>query len=102
MPYPMEIKQTNTATNGQFEAIEGIAQAGLLTYHWDTPQKLVVEHTEANPAFSGRGVGRELVMAAVAYARAQQVKIVPLCPYARKLFQQDETIRDVLFKEKLK
>ncbi|MFC6997998.1 GNAT family N-acetyltransferase [Rufibacter roseus] len=97
----MEINHLNTDTNGHFEAIELKAQAGLLTYHWDTPQKMVIEHTEVNPAFSGRGVGRELVMAAVAYARAQQIKIVPLCPYARKLFKQDETIRDVLFKERL-
>ncbi|MGV3541503.1 MAG: GNAT family N-acetyltransferase [Rufibacter sp.] len=97
----MEINHVNTPTDGYFEAIEIKAQAGLLTYTWATPQKLVIEHTEVNRAFSGRGVGNALVMATVAYAREQNIKIHPVCPFAKMLFKKDETIRDVLFKERL-
>ena len=62
----------------------------------------MIDHTKVNPAFTGRGVGKALVMAAVAFARAQNIKIHPVCPFAEMLFKKDESSRDVLFKEKIK
>ncbi|WP_192820428.1 GNAT family N-acetyltransferase [Rufibacter sp. LB8] len=97
----MKINHVNTPTDGYFEANEIKAQAGLLTYTSATPQKLVIEHTEVYSAFSGRGVGNALVMAAVAYASEQNIKIHPVCPFAKMLFKKEEPIRDVLFKERL-
>jgi predicted GNAT family acetyltransferase len=32
----------------------------------------------------------------VAWARAEQLKVIPLCPFARSVFQRDESLRDVL------
>jgi len=40
-------------------------------------------------------------MAAVAYARTQNIKILPMCPFAKLLFKKDKSFRDVLFKERL-
>ncbi|MFB9862279.1 GNAT family N-acetyltransferase [Rufibacter immobilis] len=56
---------------------------------------------ESSLYLTGRGVGNALVMAAVAYARGQNIKIHPVCPFAKMLFQKEESIRDVLFKERL-
>ena len=45
----------------------------------------------------GQKVGRQLVDRAVELARQKNVKILPLCPFAKSVFDKDSSIRDVLF-----
>jgi predicted GNAT family acetyltransferase len=40
-------------------------------------------HTEVHPALQGRGIAAELVAAALAHARANGFKVVPLCSYVQ-------------------
>ena len=44
----------------------------------------------------GQSVGRHLLDAAVAFAREKHVKIIPLCPFAKSVFDKDSSIHDVL------
>ncbi|QGK74658.1 GNAT family N-acetyltransferase [Flavobacterium sp. SLB02] len=93
----MEIQQTNDTRRGYFEAIEDGKEAGKMTYTWAGDSKFIIDHTEVSPDFNGKGVGKKLVMAAVEYARANNVKIIPLCPFAKSVFDKVEEIHDVLF-----
>ena len=45
----------------------------------------------------GQNVGVHLVNSAVEFARSKGVKILPLCPFAKSVFNKDSSIRDVLF-----
>jgi uncharacterized protein len=45
--------------------------------------RLVLVHTEVPEALEGRGLGGELVRAAVDKAAAEGKTLVPLCPFAR-------------------
>ena len=67
-----------------------------MTYSWAGEHKFIIDHTEVNPAFNGRGVGKKMVLAAVEYARKNDLKIIPLCPFAKSVFDKTEEIRDVL------
>jgi len=93
----MEIKQTNDTRRGYFEAIEEGNEAGKMTYTWAGDSKFIIDHTEVSPDFNGKGVGKKLVMAAVEYARTNNLKIIPLCPFAKSVFDKVEEINDVLF-----
>lgn len=93
----MEIQQINDERKGYFEALEDGKQAGKMTYTWAGDTKFIIDHTEVNEAFSGKGVGKKMLMAAVEYARENNVKILPLCPFAKSVFDKTEEIRDVLF-----
>ncbi|KAF2337598.1 GNAT family N-acetyltransferase [Flavobacterium ginsenosidimutans] len=93
----MEIQQINDTRKGYFEAIEDGKEAGKMTYTWAGDSKFIIDHTEVSPDFNGKGVGKKLVMAAVDYARANNLKIIPLCPFAKSVFDKVEEIRDVLF-----
>ena len=42
-----------------------------------------IVHTESHPALRGRGVAAALVEAAFAYARAEGLRVLPLCSYVR-------------------
>lgn len=92
----MEIKHIKNAEKGIFEALDGEAMMGKLSYVWSGHDKIVVEHTDVDPAYGGKGVGKNLVLAAVAFARAANIKIVPSCSYAKAVIQKDESLHDVL------
>lgn len=92
----MEIKRTENGHKGQFTAYLDGEQAGLMTYTWAGNSKFIIDHTEADPKFSGKGVGKNLVVAGVAYARERNVKIVPLCPFAKKVIERNSDLQDVL------
>jgi predicted GNAT family acetyltransferase len=93
----MEIIQENNEKKGVFKAFENNIEAGLMTYSWAGDTKFIIDHTEVNPDFAGKGVGKQLVMKAVDYARANNLKIMPLCPFAKSVFDKVAEIRDVLY-----
>jgi predicted GNAT family acetyltransferase len=93
----MTIHQINDTRKGYFEAVEDEKQAGKMTYTWAGDSKFIIDHTEVNPEFNGKGVGKKLVMEAVGYARTHHLKIIPLCPFAKSVFDKTVEIRDVLF-----
>ncbi|MFZ0596311.1 MAG: GNAT family N-acetyltransferase, partial [Flavobacterium sp.] len=80
-----------------FEAVENGKEAGKMTYTWAGDSKFIIDHTEVSEDFSGQGVGKKLLMATVDYARNNHLQIIPLCPFAKSVFDKTEEIRDVLF-----
>ena len=92
----MEIQQINDTKKGYFEAIENGKEAGKMTYTWAGDSQFIIDHTEVSPDFNGKGVGKKLLMSAVDFARKNNVKIIPLCPFAKSVFDKVEEIRDVL------
>lgn len=93
----MEIKHSDYENKGAFKAVDELQKtAGEMTYSWAGDSKFIIDHTEVNPAFKGQNVGKQLVMAAVNFAREKNVKIMPLCPFAKHVFETDSDIKDVL------
>lgn len=92
----MEVKQFDRENKGFFKAEEDGKEAGRMTYSWAGADKIIIDHTEVNPDFKGQGVGNKMVMAAVNFAREKSIKIIPLCPFAKSVFQKNEEIWDVL------
>jgi uncharacterized protein len=45
--------------------------------------RLVLVHTDVPDALGGRGLGTELVRAAIDKAQRDRLTLVPLCPFAR-------------------
>ena len=91
----MEISHKNTEESGFFIAEEDGKRMGYLSYEWANPTKFAILHTVVEEAFQGRGVAKALVNASVAFARENGYKIMPLCPYAEKLFMRDSSYDDV-------
>ena len=57
---------------------------------------MILDHTEVDPVLRGTGAGGKLVEAAVARARAEQLHIMPLCPYAKSVFDKTPAYHDLL------
>ena len=92
----MKIDQFDTESNGHFTASEEGIQAGRMTYSWAGSDKLIIEHTEVKPEFSGKGVGKMLVLEAVNFAREKNLTILPVCSFVRSVFDRNDDLSDVL------
>jgi predicted GNAT family acetyltransferase len=57
---------------------------------------LVFTHTEVPETFAGKGVGSRLVKAALADAREQGLKVVPLCEFVAAYIEQHPEKQDLL------
>ena len=78
-----------------FIEIEGKQEAEM-TFVFAVEDKIIIEHTGVNLGNEGKGLGKQMVAQAVTYARENNIKIIPLCPFAKKVFDKTPEFRDVL------
>jgi len=68
-----------------------------LTFSGSADGKLVMlDHTEVSESLRGQGVVRGLVEEAVRWARREGIHLVPVCPFARAVFDREPSFHDVL------
>ncbi|WP_264538139.1 GNAT family N-acetyltransferase [Flavobacterium sp. N1736] len=71
-------------------------RAGAMTYSIAGEELIIIDHTEVEPAYSGKSVGKQMLYKIVEMAREKNIKIIPLCPFAAAMFKKTEDIQDVL------
>lgn len=54
--------------------------------------------TEVDKEYGGQGIAGKLVDELVQYARDENKKIIPTCPYIKDKFEKDEKYKDVYYK----
>lgn len=93
----MEIKHESYGNKGAFVAVEDGKIAGEITYSVAGGDKIIADHTDVSEEFKGRGVGKKIVLdGMVKYLRENNVKVIPLCPFVKSVFDKTPEIRDVL------
>tara|TARA_R110001583_G_scaffold9203_1_gene43536 strand:- start:120202 stop:120489 length:288 start_codon:yes stop_codon:yes gene_type:complete len=92
----MEIQLIENQTKGTAIATENSQTAGKMTYSITASNFIIIDHTEVEPNFKGKGVGKKLLYKIVDMARAKHIKILPLCPFAHAMFKKMDDIKDVL------
>lgn len=82
---------------GQLEFVLRIdgRRCGFVAYAL-APGVLRIDHVEVEPSLRGGGYGRQLVEAAVAYARDESLRVVPVCGYARAVIRRDPRLAALL------
>ena len=59
------------------------------------PGRLVITYVEAPPALRGTGAAGRLMQGVLQHARGENVKVIPLCAYARAWIQRHPEFRDL-------
>lgn len=94
----MEIQHLETEKKGKFFLMKEGTQVAEMTYTYAGPKKMIIDHTEVDERLKGQGVGNKLVEAAVSFLRKNEMKVIPLCPFAKAVFdKKSEEYSDVLF-----
>jgi predicted GNAT family acetyltransferase len=92
----MLIQNKKNGTKGMFFVeIDGNILAEMV-YSMPTPEKMIIEHTEVSDELRGKNIGYQLVQTAVEYARQNNIRILPLCTFAKSVFDKKAELRDVL------
>jgi uncharacterized protein len=60
--------------------------------------RVIIDHTDVDDRLRGTGTGRKLVEAAVEWARKEKAQLMPLCPFAKSVFDKTPAYADVLIK----
>ena len=92
----MQINQRDNGKKGAFFIAENDEVLAEMSYVWSGEHLFIIDHTEVSEKLAGKGTGKQLVEAAVAFARANRHKIIPLCPFAKKVMERSKEYADVL------
>ena len=57
---------------------------------------ILFSHTEVPPALGGRGIAKALVRAGLKYARDNNLKVMPVCPFFAKYIAEHVEEQDIL------
>lgn len=92
----MQIEHQEQGTKGEWYVAQKDQRLAEMTYSRAGDDKFIIDHTWVDDSLRGQRVGQQLVEAAVGFARTHALKIIPLCPFVKSVFDKNESIRDVL------
>ncbi|WP_393965347.1 GNAT family N-acetyltransferase [Exiguobacterium sp. S22-S28] len=87
----MELKRGDQ----KIEAYLDNQAVGEITYSDTRGGKWIIDHTYVDPKHRNQQIGEQLVKAIVEWAREEKVKLLPLCPFAKREFEQTPDYEDV-------
>jgi len=91
----MQIQLEEWDNRGAFFIEENGERLGQMVFTKAGPTRVIINHTEVSDALRGKNAGKQLVAAAVDYARKHNLKVFPLCPFARSVFERVAEYNDV-------
>ena len=95
----MNISHEEARNKGAFFVEENGKREAELAYFKPASDKMNIYHTEVDERLRGKGVGRELVKAAIDLARENGFKIIASCPYAKKIIENTAEFRELLIEK---
>lgn len=90
-----ELKHENNGESGTFTLFYEGLEAGHIEYTVDG-RTMVITHTEVDEKFGGKGFGKDLVMAAAAFAKQQNLKIKPVCSFAKRTLEKEQYLQEYI------
>jgi predicted GNAT family acetyltransferase len=91
----MSIEHQPRGHKGEFVWMQDGERLAAMSYSV-AGSRVIIDHTDVDDRLRGQGAGKQLVKAAVEWARKENVKLMPLCPFARSVFDKTPDYRDVL------
>ena len=90
------VKLKTNDQNGLFYIEVDEKTEAKMTFIFAGTDKIIIDHTEVNPGNNGKGYGKMMVEKAVEFAREKNIKIIPLCPFVKSVFDKTPAFKDVL------
>lgn len=89
------VQHQERSGGGIFLMEEDGVRVAEMTYQRLDAGHILIDHTFVDPKLRGGGVARSLLNAAVAWARANGIRISAGCSYVILQFARDRSLRDV-------
>jgi predicted GNAT family acetyltransferase len=89
------ITRESDGHKGAFVIDRDGARLATMTYTTAGDDLIIIDHTDVSDVLRGTGAGKALVTAAVEWARGEKKHIMPLCPFAKAIFDKTPDFADV-------
>ncbi len=67
-----------------------------MTFIHSGDNHITIDHTKVSDELSGQGVGKLLLKELVDWARKENKKITPVCPYAKAQMEKNKEYHDII------
>ena len=84
-------------TKGAFQYKPDEKVLAEMVYTMPNARLMIIEHTDVDESLRGRGIGKILQQNLVDYVRLNNIKVIPICPFAKKMFERIKEWSDVLY-----
>lgn len=92
----MEYQVIHNPENSQFEAKSDSKEViGLIDYTLKE-KTMFVTHTEVKPEYEGMGIAGKMTKYMLDYAKSNDLKIAPICPYTKTYIERHNEYQDLL------
>ena len=81
---------------GHFHITVNNQTEAKMTFVFAGEHKIIINHTKEKPCSNGKGYRKKLVEKAVKKKKKKGITILPLCPFAKSVFDKIPELRDVL------
>lgn len=92
----MTVQHREGENRGLFFVEDDDEVLAKLSYSLSSDNIMIIEHTEVDDALRGKNIGYELVHKTVDYARMHGMRVSPVCPFAKAVFDKKPEFADVL------
>lgn len=92
----MKIKHNRHDRGGEFVIEENGNRSAEMSYTNTGEDKISMDHTFVENQLRGTGVGKNLVEEGVKFARENNLKILPLCPFVKAVIEKNPEFQDVV------
>jgi uncharacterized protein len=92
----MELSVVDVPERSRYEVSADGRVVGFSAYHLIAEGVLALPHVEVESAFEGRGVASELMRESLERIRAKELRVVPICPFARAFIERNPGYADLV------
>jgi uncharacterized protein len=92
----MTIQHKEGHNRGMFFIADEENIVAEIVYAKSGDNTLIIEHTEVDEPLRDRNIGYELVHKTVDFARMHNMKVSPICPFAKAVFDKKPDWADLL------
>jgi predicted GNAT family acetyltransferase len=68
-----------------------------MTFEVIDDKHIKIDHTYVSEELNGQGIGKLLLKEVVNWARKENKKITPICPYAKAQMEKNEEYHDMIY-----
>jgi predicted GNAT family acetyltransferase len=93
----MNYNESKLKVNSELHRLELEVEGSIafIKYKLDG-EMLFLIHTEVPPALEGKGAGSAIVQKALQYAKDNNFKIVPICPFVQSYLKRHKEWNDII------
>jgi uncharacterized protein len=95
-PRTLAVRHVPAPPRGAFVIERDGRRLAEMTYVRAGATRVIIDHTQVDEALRGEGAGMRLLEAAVAWTRAEQLKVIATCPFAKAMLERSPALQDVL------